>query len=194
MQELANFSAKVVIWWRYFCTLATLLALPGIATVSLFLIGERMVLLARVQVIHGPNLNLLGQRERNIYGSFSLLEIDSAIRAEAERLGLQVKIDQSNSEGEIIDLVHRAAEEADCLIINPGAYTHYSYAIRDAIAACNLPTIEVHLTNIYAREEFRRQSVVAPVAMGQITGFGPNVYLLALTEAARLFLNRPAKK
>lgn len=145
----------------------------------------------RIQVIHGPNLNMLGHRERKIYGNVSLLEIDTLIHTEAERLGMQVRIDQSNSEGEIIDLIHGAALEADCLIINAGAYTHYSYAIRDAIAAADLPTIEVHLTNIYAREEFRHESLIAPVAVGQIVGFGYNGYLLAMAEAVRLAGNRP---
>jgi len=147
--------------------------------------------LIKIQVIHGPNLNMLGHRERKIYGNISLLEIDALIHAEAERLGVQVRIDQSNSEAEIIDLIHSAALQADCLIINAGAYAHYSYAIRDAIAAADLPTIEVHLSNIYAREEFRRQSVIAPVAVGQITGFGYNGYLMALAEAVRLASNRP---
>lgn len=145
----------------------------------------------KIQVIHGPNLNMLGHRERKVYGNVSLLEIDALIHAEAERLGVQVKIDQSNSEAEIIDLIHSAALGADCLIINAGAYAHYSYAIRDAISAADLPTIEVHLTNIYAREEFRHKSLIAPVAIGQITGFGYNVYLLALAEAVHLASNRP---
>lgn len=142
--------------------------------------------LPKVQIIHGPNLNMLGHRERNIYGNVSLLEIDAMIHAEAERMGVEVRVDQSNSEGDIIDLIHGAAQDFDCLIINPGAYTHYSYAIRDAIAAADLPTIEVHLTNIYAREEFRRHSVIAPVALGQIAGFGYRGYLMALHEAVRL--------
>lgn len=148
--------------------------------------------MARVQVIHGPNLNMLGRRERSVYGSMTLLEIDSQIHNEAERLGLEVSIHQSNSEGEIIDLIHAAVADCDCLIINPGAYTHYSYAIRDAIAAAGLPTIEVHLSNIHAREEFRHHSVVSPVVVGQIVGFGYFGYLLALAEAAHLSRNQPA--
>lgn len=147
--------------------------------------------MARIQVIHGPNLNMLGRRERGVYGSMSLLELDSQIHGEAERLGLEVRISQSNSEGEIIDLIHAAVVDIDCLIINPGAYTHYSYAIRDAIAAAGLPTIEVHLSNIYAREEFRHHSVISPVAVGQIVGFGYHGYFLALAEAAQLSRIRP---
>lgn len=146
--------------------------------------------MTRIQVIHGPNLNMQGRRERSVYGSMSLLEIDHLIHTEAERLGLEVRINQSNSEGEIIDLIHAAVSDIDCLIINPGAYTHYSYAIRDAIAAAGLPTIEVHLTNIHAREEFRRQSVIAPVAVGQISGFGYHGYVLALAEALHLARNQ----
>ncbi len=134
---------------------------------------------------------MLGHRERNVYGHVSLLQIDELIHEEAQRLGLEVQIAQSNSEGEIIDLIHAAVKDVDCIIINPGAYTHYSYAIRDAIAAADLPTIEVHLTNIFAREEFRHKSVIAPVAVGQISGFGYRGYLLALVEAARLAQNRP---
>jgi 3-dehydroquinate dehydratase-2 len=134
---------------------------------------------------------MLGHRERKIYGNVSLLEIDALIHAEAERMGVQVRIDQSNSEAEIIELIHNAAVKADCLIINAGAYSHYSYAIRDAISAADLPTIEVHLTNVYAREDFRHTSVIAPVAIGQICGFGCNGYLLALIEAVRLAGNRP---
>lgn len=142
--------------------------------------------MTRVQIIHGPNLNMLGRRERGVYGSTSLLEIDHLIHCEAERLGLEVCINQSNSEGEIIDLIHQAAVDIDCLIINPGAYTHYSYAIRDAIAAAGLPTIEVHLTNVHAREEWRHHSVISPVTVGQIVGFGYHGYLLALAEAKYL--------
>lgn len=155
------------------------------------LIPERGIILIKIQVIHGPNLNMLGHRERKIYGNVTLLEIDALIHAEAERLGVQVRIDQSNSEADIIELIHNAAVKTDCLIINAGAYAHYSYAIRDAIAAADLPTIEVHLTNVYAREEFRHTSVIAPVAIGQICGFGYNGYLLAITEAVRLAGNRP---
>lgn len=131
-------------------------------------------------VIHGPNLNLLGSREPGIYGTLTLEEINSHIAAEADLLGLRVECYQFNDEGRIIDTLHRAGREAAAVILNPGAYTHYSYAIRDAVAAIGIPVIEVHLSNIYAREEFRHRSVIAPVCRGQISGFGADGYLLAL--------------
>lgn len=134
----------------------------------------------RVLVIHGPNLNLLGEREPEVYGTLTLDEIDDRIRAEAADLGIEVTCVQSNSEGAVIDAIHAARREADGIIINPGAYTHYSLAIRDALAAVALPAIEVHLSNVHAREEFRRHSVIAPVVRGQIVGLGAEGYLLAL--------------
>lgn len=134
----------------------------------------------RVLVIHGPNLNLLGEREPEIYGTLTLDEINRRIRDEAAELGIEVRCFQSNSEGAIIDAIHGARREADAIIINPGAYTHYSVAIRDALAAVALPAIEVHLSNVHAREEFRRHSVIAPVVRGQIVGLGVQGYLLAL--------------
>ncbi len=130
-------------------------------------------------VIHGPNLNMLGKREPEIYGTITLEEINDVIRKEAAELGIDVETMQSNSEGEIVDMIQKA-EQYDGIIINPGAYTHYSYAIRDAIAGCGLPVIEVHLSNIYAREDFRKKSVTAPVVIGQISGFGHLGYMLAL--------------
>jgi len=141
---------------------------------------------ASILVIHGPNLNLLGHREKKIYGLTTLPQIDAAIIATGIELGVSVDAVQYNSEGDIINAIHRAIGQYDCLVINPAAYTHYSVAIRDAIAACGLPTIEVHLSNIYAREEFRHKSVVAPVAVGQISGFGPYGYVLAVQAAANL--------
>ena len=138
----------------------------------------------RILLIHGPNLNLLGLREPAIYGGLSLAEVNESIYALAEELGVTVSITQANGEGEIIDLIQGALQEADAIIINPGAYTHYSYAIRDALAAVNLPALEVHLSNIYAREEFRSRSVIAPVVLGQISGLGPLGYLLALRALA----------
>ena len=144
-----------------------------------------------ILVIHGPNLNLLGHRERQVYGLTTLAHVDALIQHEGKQAGLEVSTVQSNSEGEIIDAIHRAIGQFDCVIINPAAYTHYSYAIRDALAASGLPTIEVHLTNIYAREEFRAKSVVAPVTIGQICGFGPAGYALAVQAAARLIGNGP---
>lgn len=141
----------------------------------------------RVAVIHGPNLNMLGIRETEVYGHLSLDQINQRILERAKSLGLEVRITQSNHEGEIIEAIHEALQWAGALIINPGAYTHYSIAIRDAITAVRLPTVEVHLSNIHAREEFRRQSVTAPVVHGIISGFGVMSYLLAL-EAVKFIL------
>ncbi|MGH7707120.1 MAG: type II 3-dehydroquinate dehydratase [Vulcanimicrobiaceae bacterium] len=139
-----------------------------------------------VLVIHGPNLNLLGTREPEIYGSTTLAAVDAALQAEAELLGLHVRSVQHNSEGAVIDELHQARAGVDAVIINPGAYTHYSYAIRDAIAAIGLPTVEVHLSNVQAREPFRAHSVIAAVCRGSIAGFGPSSYHLALRAVAEL--------
>jgi 3-dehydroquinate dehydratase-2 len=134
----------------------------------------------RIRVLHGPNLNLLGTREQSIYGTLSLDALDSAITKLAKELAVKVDLRQSNSESELVSWIQEARVNYDGIIINPAAYTHTSIAIRDAIAAVGLPTIEVHLSNIHQREEFRRQSYVAGVAIGQITGLGPTGYLLAL--------------
>ena len=134
----------------------------------------------KISLIHGPNLNLLGSREPQVYGRDSFDEINRKIKARAIQLDMDVRIFQSNHEGEIIDAIQDARTWADGIIINPGAYTHYSYAIRDAITAVRLPTIEVHLTNVHAREEFRHHSVVAPVVTGQIIGMGTLSYILSL--------------
>jgi len=131
-------------------------------------------------VIHGPNLNLLGTREPAVYGSDSLQDINQRLESWADRAGIGLRIIQSNHEGEIIDAIHQAREWAAGIVINPGAYTHYSYAIRDAIAGVALPTIEVHLSNIHAREGFRRRSVIAAACRGQICGLGWLGYRLAL--------------
>jgi 3-dehydroquinate dehydratase-2 len=137
-------------------------------------------------LIHGPNLNLLGIRETDIYGRDSFDDINRKIKQYAGHLDVEVRIFQSNHEGELIDIIHDARNWADAIIINPGAYTHYSYAIRDAISAVRLPAIEVHLSNVHAREEFRRHSVISPITVGQIVGFGTMGYLLALDAAKQL--------
>jgi len=140
----------------------------------------------RILVVHGPNLNILGTREPDIYGSKTLDQINAMLIEEGARLGAEVRAHQSNSEGELVTAVQQAAGWADVLIINPAGYTHTSVALRDAIAALPVPTIEVHLSNVYAREDFRRHSYISPVAKGVISGFGADSYRLALLAAARL--------
>ena len=140
----------------------------------------------RIMVLHGPNLNLTGVREPEIYGAASLGDIDDGLRRQGELLGLEVECFQSNHEGELIDKIHEATCGYALIIINPGALTHYSYALQDALKAVGLPVIEVHMSNIYARESWRRQSVIAPVASGQIAGFGSRSYSLAVAAASQL--------
>lgn len=140
----------------------------------------------KILVLHGPNLNMLGQREPDVYGGETLDDINAMLDEEAIALGVEVAAFQSNSEGELVSAVQQALGMADAIIINPGAYTHTSVALRDAIAGVGLPTIEVHLSNVYAREEFRHHSHIAPVAAGQITGFGADSYRLALHAALRI--------
>ena len=134
----------------------------------------------KVLLIHGPNLNLLGLREPDIYGADTFADVNRKIEERARHLGIEVRIHQSNHEGEIIDLIHDAVSWADGIVINPGAYTHYAYAIADAIRGVRLPAVEVHLTNVYAREEWRHKSVVSPATVGQIVGFGAESYMLGL--------------
>lgn len=139
----------------------------------------------KILIIHGPNLNLLGTRESDIYGTKTLDEINDALNKLAAELGAEIVIEQSNHEGEIVDLIQKAGPFS-ALVINPAAYTHTSIAIRDAIAAVEIPAVEVHLSNIHKREEFRQKSLVAPVATGQISGFGPQGYLLGLRAAVSI--------
>ena len=134
----------------------------------------------KILVLNGPNLNLLGEREPTVYGDNSLQSINERLSAKAEKMGFQLDFFQTNSEGGIIDKLHEARRDCAGVILNAGAYTHYSYAIRDAIAAIKIPVIEVHLSNVDNREEFRKNSVIAPVCRGSIAGFGKFSYLLAL--------------
>ncbi|ADG82582.1 3-dehydroquinate dehydratase [Thermincola ferriacetica] len=146
--------------------------------------------MARIKVIHGPNLNLLGKREPDIYGTVSLDRINARLEEIAAELGLKLEIVQFNAEGQIIDAIQEAAVSCQGILINPAAYTHYSIAIRDAIAASAIPTVEVHLSNIYAREEFRHVSVTASVCAGQISGFGPRSYELGLRALADIIKDK----
>lgn len=148
----------------------------------------------KILVIHGPNLNLLGKREPEIYGTFTLDDINRRLSALAAELGVEVSFFQSNHEGEMVQKIHDAMNVFQAIVINPGAYTHTSVALRDAISSTGIPTVETHISNIYKREEFRKQSYISGVAIGQITGFGPDSYLLALRAAVNLGKDSVKKK
>lgn len=140
--------------------------------------------MAKVLVLNGPNLNLLGTREPGVYGQTTLEQINRQLVSLAAELGLKLEFFQSNHEGLLIDRIHQCVSTIDGILFNPGAFTHYSLALRDAIAAVGIPCVEVHLSNIHAREDFRKQSVIAPVCIGQISGLGPQSYLLGLRALA----------
>ena len=139
----------------------------------------------QILVLNGPNLNLLGSREPDVYGSVTLAEIMADLTASSRELGVELRSQQSNIEGKLINALHDARNWADGVVFNPGAYTHYSYALRDAIAAIDLPVVEAHLSNIHAREPFRRESVLSEVCIGVVAGFGPHSYAVALEGLLR---------
>lgn len=139
-----------------------------------------------ILVIHGPNLNLLGSREKEIYGTLSLADINGRLKDLASNHGFDLDVFQSNHEGEIVDVIQKSRGKVDALIINPAAYTHTSIAIRDALLTLEIPVVEVHLSNIYGREEFRSHSLIADVVSGQISGFGPNSYILGFNAVVGL--------
>ena len=145
---------------------------------------------AKILVLHGPNMNLLGQREPAVYGRLTLEQLNARLQAKAAELGASVECVQTNHEGVMVDTIQAAEGQYDFIVINPAAFTHYSVAVRDALAAISVPAIEVHLSNIYQREEFRHHSVTAAVTVGQIAGLGAQGYLLALEAACGILNNR----
>ena len=147
----------------------------------------------RILVLHGPNLNMLGKREPEVYGALTLEQLNAELAAQAAKLGVAVECRQTNHEGVLVDMIQAADGACDCIIINPAAFTHYSIAVRDALAAISTPAIEVLLSNIYRREEFRHHSVTAPVTVGPIAGFGSQGYILALYAAVDIIM-RGGKK
>jgi len=140
----------------------------------------------KVLFLNGPNLNLLGQREPEVYGRTTLADIEANVRKEAKALKVEIDFRQSNLEGQLVDWIQAAKGEFDVIVINAAAYTHTSIALRDAISAVGIPTIEIHLSNVHAREKFRHKSLIAPVCCGQITGFGANSYILAVQASVNV--------
>jgi len=150
----------------------------------------------KILFLNGPNLNLLGQREPEVYGRTTLADIEAMVRQRARELGVEVDFRQTNLEGELVTWIQKARGEFEVVVLNAAAYTHTSLAVRDAIAAAGLPVIEIHLSNVHAREEFRHRSLIAPACVGQITGFGPFSYVLAVdaainVKAGKKGLNKP---
>lgn len=146
----------------------------------------------KILVLHGANLNWLGRREPAIYGNYTLENVNEALQELAKELEIELKLMQTNWEGQLVDWIQQESSWAEGILINPGAFTHYSYSIRDAIAAVSLPAVEVHCSNIHARESFRHQSVIVPVCVGQISGFGLESYLLGLRALHRQIETHPA--
>ena len=140
----------------------------------------------KILFLNGPNLNLLGQREPDVYGRATLADIESSVRQRAKQLGAEIEFRQSNLEGQLVEWIQEAKGRFDVIVLNAAAYTHTSIALRDAIAAVGVPTIEIHLSNVHAREDFRQRSLIAPVCIGQISGFGRNSYVLAVEASVNV--------